>query len=268
MAMRVRRVVTGHDGAGKAVFASDEEVDPLTVALLPGAEFYRLWGADQAPTFPDDGRSPPEPTYFPPVGGYRFGLFSMPPGSRTTPPDVDLEGAMREVEEKLPGLLGDMEPDNPGMHTTDTIDFQVVLSGEVVLELDNGAESVLRPGETVVQNGTRHRWSNRGSEPAVMAGVYRRRPTRRPVNQTGPTTAELRGTSPTAPVGSLHDHSLHRKRRDPRWMASILVPSILGRKQSVRVRFQAQATAVGSTGSSGRSSNSGSSGLDSSIRAT
>ena len=46
-----------------------------------------------------------------------------------------------------------MEPDNPGMHTTDTIDFEVVLSGEVVLELDDGAETVLRPGDTVVQNG-------------------------------------------------------------------------------------------------------------------
>jgi hypothetical protein len=53
--MKVRRVVTGHDGNGRAVFASDEEVDPLTLALLPGAEFHRLWGADQAPAFPDDG---------------------------------------------------------------------------------------------------------------------------------------------------------------------------------------------------------------------
>ena len=59
--MRVRRVVTGHDRNGKAVFASDQEVDPLTVALLPGWDLHRLWGADQAPTFPATGvrrRSP------------------------------------------------------------------------------------------------------------------------------------------------------------------------------------------------------------------
>jgi hypothetical protein len=43
-------------------------------------------------------------------------------------------------------MLARLEPDNPGMHTTDTIDFEVVLSGEVVLELDDGAERVLRPG--------------------------------------------------------------------------------------------------------------------------
>ena len=167
--MKVRRVVTGHDATGKAVFASDEDVEPLTVALLPGAEFHRLWGADQAPAFPDDGGPAPQPAYFPPVGGYRFGLFSVPPGSRSAPPDVDIEAGMREIDEKLPGLLGHMEPEDPGMHTTDTIDFEVVLSGEVVLELDDGAERVLRPGDTVVQNGTRHRWSNRGAGPAVMA---------------------------------------------------------------------------------------------------
>jgi quercetin dioxygenase-like cupin family protein len=62
-----------------------------------------------------------------------------------------------------------MEPDAPGMHTTRTIDFEVVLSGEVVLELDDGATVHLHPGDTVVQNGTRHRWSNPGREPATLA---------------------------------------------------------------------------------------------------
>jgi len=85
------------------------------------------------------------------------------------PADLDLQAGLAEIEEKMPGVLAYMEPDNPGMHTTDTIDFEVVLSGEVVLELDDGAETVLRPGDTVVQNGTRHRWVNRGTEPAVWA---------------------------------------------------------------------------------------------------
>ena len=55
------------------------------------------------------------------------------------------------------------------MHTTATIDFEVILRGEVILELDDGAQRRLRAGDTVVQNGTRHRWRNPGSEPAVMA---------------------------------------------------------------------------------------------------
>lgn len=167
--MHVRRVVTGHDERGMAVFVSDEEVAPLTMAMLPGSEFHRLWGSDASPTFPDDGSPTASGAYFPPVGGFRFGLFTVPPAGSGPPADLDLEAGMAEVEQKLPGLLGHMEPDEPGMHTTDTVDFEVVLSGEVVLELDGGAERVLRPGDAVVQNGTRHRWSNRGAEPAVLA---------------------------------------------------------------------------------------------------
>jgi mannose-6-phosphate isomerase-like protein (cupin superfamily) len=169
--MRVRRVVTGHDRDGKAIFTSDEQVDPLTVALRPDREYHRLWGADQVPTFPDDGSPTAQPSYFPPVGGFRFGLFTVLPGTVPAPAGLDREAALAEMEEKLPGFLPHLEPDNPGMHTTDTIDFEVVLSGEVILELDDGAEKVLRPGDTVVQNGTRHRWGNRGTEPAVLALV-------------------------------------------------------------------------------------------------
>jgi mannose-6-phosphate isomerase-like protein (cupin superfamily) len=167
--MKVRRVVTGHDAKGKAVFASDVEVDPLTVGLMPGAEFHRLWGGDQAPTFPDDGAPTAQPDYFPPVGGYRFGFFTIPPEMVQPGANLDVETALAEMDEKLPGLAGYVERDNPGMHTTDTIDFEVVLSGQVILELDDGVEKVLGPGDTVVQNGTRHRWANRGSEPAVLA---------------------------------------------------------------------------------------------------
>jgi quercetin dioxygenase-like cupin family protein len=62
-----------------------------------------------------------------------------------------------------------MDPSDPGMHATDTIDFEVVLEGTVVLELDDGAEVTLNAGDTVVQNGTRHRWKNPGDKPARMA---------------------------------------------------------------------------------------------------
>ena len=61
------------------------------------------------------------------------------------------------------------EPDDPGMHTTASVDYGVVLSGEATLELDDGATVTLGPGDTYIQNGTRHRWSNSGSVPAVLA---------------------------------------------------------------------------------------------------
>ena len=169
--MKVRRVVTGHDADGKAVFVSDEEVEPVTVTLRPDREYHRLWGADQLPTFPDDGSPPAQHNYFPPLGGFRFGLFTVLPGTVPAPSGFDREAALAEMDQKLPGFLPHLEADNPGMHTTDTVDFEVVLSGEVILELDDGAEKVLRPGDAVIQNGTRHRWGNRGTEPAVLALV-------------------------------------------------------------------------------------------------
>jgi mannose-6-phosphate isomerase-like protein (cupin superfamily) len=168
--MDVRRVVTGHDDQGRAVFASDERVAPVTSPLLPGSEFHRLWGGDEVPRFPDDGSMPMHHSYFPPVNGFRFGFFTIPPaGSGGPPAEVDLAAAMAELESSLPGLMGHMEPDDPGMHTTATIDFEVVLEGEVTLELDDGATVTLRPGDTVVQNGTRHRWSNHGEATARLA---------------------------------------------------------------------------------------------------
>ena len=170
--MDVRRVVTGHDSAGKAVFVEDELVKPVTLALLPGTEFHQLWGADAVPHFPDDGSMPEHVTYFPPQGGFRFGLFTVPPdGGVGAPADLDVAAALAEFEEKLPGMASYLEPDDPGMHTTATIDFEVVLSGQPTLELDDGAKVTLAPGDTMVQNGTRHRWSNAGTEPAVMAVI-------------------------------------------------------------------------------------------------
>ena len=64
-----------------------------------------------------------------------------------------MRAALADLEAALPGLLDHNEPDNPGMHTTVTIDFEYVLSGRVVVELDDGATVELGPGDTVVQNG-------------------------------------------------------------------------------------------------------------------
>lgn len=169
--MGIRRVVTGHDEAGAAVFASDEVVEPITSDLVPGMEFFRLWGSDETCRFPDDGSPRPAVQYFPPVGGFRFGLFTVPPDSTTMLDDIDFVAAFEEIESKLPGLIGHLEPEAPGMHTTATVDYEYVVSGRVVLELDDGATRELGPGDVVVQNGTRHAWRNPFDETCVMVVV-------------------------------------------------------------------------------------------------
>ena len=175
--MQIRRVVTGHTPEGKATIASDSKVEAITIDLVPGGEYHRLWGADKTVSFPDDGSPHPSSAYFPPVGGFRFGLFTVPPASKTIPEGIDLEKALGEMEEKLPGMVAYLEPDAPGMHTTDTIDFEYIISGEVWLELDDGKEVHLKAGDTVVQNGTRHAWHNKSSEPCrivvCLIGAHR-----------------------------------------------------------------------------------------------
>jgi hypothetical protein len=166
--MQVRRVVTGQTAGGKSVFVSDEQVAPITVDLLPGAQFSTLWGSDALVPLPSAGDAPATHGYFPPAGGFRFGVVTLAPNSATLPAGLDMDAALAELDAKLPGLAEALESDNPGMHRTDTVDFNLILSGEVWLELDDGAEQHLRQGDCVVQNGTRHAWRNKSAAPCVL----------------------------------------------------------------------------------------------------
>ncbi|HEV3123524.1 MAG TPA: cupin domain-containing protein [Candidatus Dormibacteraeota bacterium] len=177
--MHLRRVVTGQAADGRSVFVSDDVVHPVTLAAMPGAEFHRIWGSDQVVELPSNGTTPTAPDYFPPVGGFRLALYTFGPNGAAPPADLDHEAAIAEIRRKLPGILEVREVDQPRMHTTDTVDVDVILAGEVWLELDDGAEVHLRTGDCVVQNGTRHAWHNRSSQPCTMLvaviGAQRRR---------------------------------------------------------------------------------------------
>lgn len=111
------------------VFVSDEAVAPRKPVLLPGSEFTMLWGDDETPQLPDNGAMPNWHTYFPPIGGSRFSMFTLPPGTAEARTDnLSTEEAVADGEAKLPGLLGYMELDDPGV-------------------LDDGAKVTLNPGE-------------------------------------------------------------------------------------------------------------------------
>jgi hypothetical protein len=167
--MNIRCVITGRDSSGKSIFVKDAPVEPITLSLLPGFEFHRIWGSDSIPQLPSNGTPPAHPGYFPPGGGFRFAFFTVPPGTSKIPENTDLVAAFSEIQSKLPGMVEVLEPMHPGMHTTDTVDFDVVLSGEVYLVLDDGAELLLKAGDSVVQNGTRHAWENRSANDCTIA---------------------------------------------------------------------------------------------------
>ena len=152
--MQVRKVVTGHDAEGRAVIARDEQIDGVPIPGL--GELAFLWGADEPATYPNAGDNPAAPAPFPPVGGIRFVIAKYSPESDVVAP------------EPLPGMHVE-DGDEPGMHRTDSTDFGVVLSGNLALQRDGGAEVSLYPGDVLIENGTRHRFRVVGDVPATMA---------------------------------------------------------------------------------------------------
>ena len=172
-----RRVVTGFDRNGKSVFVSD---GPTTKgAALEGVPNFRIdevWSTKEMPELPAPASDPvltPHP-FFPVPGGTGFLVVTVPPDAeveRAAAAGLDLPAAQSRFYSTFPGLERTMEPDAPGMHASQTVDYGVVISGEVWLELDDKAEVHLKPGDCVVQNGTRHAWHNHSDKESVMAFV-------------------------------------------------------------------------------------------------
>jgi len=163
--MGVRLVVIGQDPAGRGIVASDDELPPRRLDVFPNAEFYLLWGSNDLPTLPSDGERLTT-AWIPGPSGARFGISVLPSGYGATP--EQLRAGLAEIDRELPGLAPTLELDEPGMHTTDTIDFVMVTSGSVTLEIDGGQRVELATGDCIVQNGTRHAWRNAGPEPCTL----------------------------------------------------------------------------------------------------
>ena len=172
-----KRALTGRDEVGKSVFKFFD-VTPKVVEIdsNPGLTFYELYRTERVPQLTG---LEPDPMLtgtvaFPGPGGTIFRLISYPPrrpeGYRP-PPGVTFESALNELNDKVPGMGDVMERGAPGMHTSDTIDYGIVVRGEMTLELDDGQRVHLRQGDCIVQNGTRHRWRNPLPEPCLMAFV-------------------------------------------------------------------------------------------------
>ena len=140
MTLQIRRVVTGHDASGRAVVQIDE-VPKNLASSRPGATACVVWTTEG---FPVDN-----------TGKEDAGL-------RKTGTTLD-NGTVFRILELAPGV-------SPRNHRTDSIDYAVVISGEVDMELDD-AKVHLKAGDMLVQRGTIHNWVNRGTEVCVIAFV-------------------------------------------------------------------------------------------------
>lgn len=168
-----RRVVTGHDERGRAVISMQgppPSVFPLQA--VPGTTFHEIWNTSETPAPIDDG---PDPTLRPlvlgpPPNGSLVRIVDIPPDSVQNA--VSAEAAAAAFAEIGAREAGTGSGDSPHrlMHRTETVDYGIVLSGNVWLVVDDG-EVELKPGDIVVQRGTNHAWSNRSDTTARMAFV-------------------------------------------------------------------------------------------------
>jgi len=173
-----RRIVTGHDQQGRSIVASDELHDARTSPGLPSVELNYLWGSNETQSYPDAGKEPDWTSHFPPPGGFRFVTYTIPAADFVAPEGHDSAQSHAHALATFPGLLDTYEDDDPGMHTSDTTDVALVLTGEVVLGLADGSTTTLKAGDSIVQNGTAHSWTNHTNEPVemlfVLLGAHRK----------------------------------------------------------------------------------------------
>lgn len=137
---KIRRVVTGHDASGKAIVKIDEVCSHYREGR-PGAMVCNVWTTDTAPA-DNSGQAD---------NGQREGRFTM----------IE-NGTVFRIIDFRPGV-------QQRIHRTDTIDYIVVMSGEIDMELEAGEEVHLKAGDVMVQRGTVHNWINRGAQSCVLA---------------------------------------------------------------------------------------------------
>src|ERR1700690_742271 len=148
MRLEGRRIVTGHDAAGKAIVASDERMTGTTRPGRGGIARCEIWSTDQMPVDNSDAAAARQREGFVVRHNYV--------GSG--------QGTVVRVVEFTPG--------SPKfMHRTETVDYAILLSGECDLELDDGATVHMTVGDIAVQRGMMHAWVNNGTQPCVFAFV-------------------------------------------------------------------------------------------------
>ena len=170
MPTKVRRVVTGHDASGKAVVLMDGEAKKVKVRMGNGPAMTMLWVTDETPAdiSGDVDAAERDIGIPPPPNGSIFRIVEFPP-EKEVKNNLSSEKMMEEMG--LTPIVGAGEkPRHPGMHRTSTIDYAIVISGELDMLLDD-SEIHVKAGDVVVQRGSNHAWVNRGDTPCSIAFI-------------------------------------------------------------------------------------------------
>jgi mannose-6-phosphate isomerase-like protein (cupin superfamily) len=171
MGQKIRRVVTGHTAEGKSTFIFDGEAANVR-EMLPGLFTTELWITRATPADNNGNGDAADafPYLEPPRTGSAFRVVEFPPEASWRNRADAAEKAKKGWEAIGAGHAQKKESSNPMMHTTPSVDYAIVLSGEIWAIVDTG-EVLLKAGETLVQRGTAHAWSNRTDKPCLVAFV-------------------------------------------------------------------------------------------------
>ena len=169
MIWRVRRILTGHDSEGKSTILADGHATNLKeMASMPGLALTDLWETTGAPANNDghaDAAARPV-RLEPPKNGTILRVVEFPPDAHWRS-SVNSKEAFKSIGA---GHVADKHSADPMMHRTSTVDYAIVLKGEIHAVMESG-ETLMRAGDILVQRGTNHSWSVRGNEPAIVCFV-------------------------------------------------------------------------------------------------
>jgi hypothetical protein len=169
MVWKVRRVVTGHDSSGKSRILMDGPAPNVKeMESMPGLALTDLWETTTAPASnTGDADAVSRPVHLePPSKGTILRIVEFPPDSAWRE-NADARAAFGSIGA---GHAKDKDSADPMMHKTSTVDYIIVLKGEIWAIMDKG-ETLLKAGDVLVQRGTNHSWSVRGNEPCIVAAV-------------------------------------------------------------------------------------------------
>src|SRR5690349_24276047 len=169
MPHRIRRVVTGHDKDGKSIFVMDGKApNVLEMASMPGVALTDLWRTKASPASNGGNADAAKGKIKlePPASGTILRIVEFPPDSRWRK-SADAAKAFASIGAGGPPDHGSADA---MMHCTATVDYIIVLKGEIYAILDKG-EKLLKAGDILIQRGTNHSWSVRTKEPAIVAAV-------------------------------------------------------------------------------------------------
>jgi mannose-6-phosphate isomerase-like protein (cupin superfamily) len=171
MTKKIRRVVTGHNAQGRSIFVMDGATPHVFSRTKGSAIVHELWETTRTPA-DNHGNADAIARLHrlpPPRNGSVFRVIEYPPDSARLTAMTHEEGLPDDGSGRA-AATDRNNPRHPGFHKTNTIDYAIVLSGEIYAMMDEG-EVLLKAGDVLIQRGTNHAWSNRTGEPAVVAFV-------------------------------------------------------------------------------------------------